>query len=149
RYLLPIAAPIAILASHLSTRWLAAGFALQLPLSVVLAIVNYQHADAYREFAASLAPQAARQRVWINSDWGLRYYLEAEGGLPLVRGQVVRPGDLVVSSELALPVPFTTGGGKLVPISVREVDSSIPLRLIGISARSGYSTASKGLLPFD
>ena len=37
RYLLPIAAPVALLASRLRPRWLALGFALQLALSLGLA----------------------------------------------------------------------------------------------------------------
>ena len=45
RYLLPMAAPVALLASRLRPKWLAAGFALQLALSLGLAAVNYQHWD--------------------------------------------------------------------------------------------------------
>ena len=149
RYLLPIAAPLALLASWLHKRWLVAGFACQMALSLALAWVNYQHWDGYRRFAGELREQAASHRVWINGEWGLRFYLEAEGGLPLVEGQAVRPGDLVVSSELAYPVPFTTGGGALTLVRAAEISSTLPLRLIGLDARSGYSTASKGFLPFD
>jgi len=152
RYLLPIAAPAAILASRrMANRpaWLAAGFACQLALSLAMARVNYEHWDGYRRFAQALAPEAANARVWINGEWGLRYYLESEGGLPLLRGQAVRPGDIVVSSRLAYPVPFTTGGG--VPTLLREhaIRTSLPLRLIGLNARSAYSTAAFGLRPFD
>jgi hypothetical protein len=108
--------------------------------------VNYQHWDGYRAFAASLQPY---HRIWINGEWGLRYYLESEGGLPLQRGQAVQPGDLVVSSELAYPVDFTYGGGILTRVADLEIRPAIPLRLIGLDAKSGYSTASKGLRPFD
>ncbi|HVP91794.1 MAG TPA: hypothetical protein VMS75_11330, partial [Terriglobales bacterium] len=45
RYLLPMAAPVAILASRLDRRWLSAGFAAQLTLGLGLAVVNYQHWD--------------------------------------------------------------------------------------------------------
>ena len=102
RYLLPIAAPVAILAArNYMPRWLAAGFALQLILSLGLATANYQHWDGYRKFADTLAPDAAQHRVWVNAEWGLRYYLESEGALPLAQDQVVQPGDTIVSSELA------------------------------------------------
>jgi hypothetical protein len=87
--------------------------------------------------------------VWINGEWGLRFYLEAEGGLPLVSGQAVRPGEVVVSSRLAFPIPFTTGGGVRVPLAEQEIRPWLPLRLIGLGARSAYSTASLGLRPFD
>lgn len=152
RYLLPISVPVAILASRrLAKRpgWLWAGWVCQTVLGLSLAWVNYQHWDGYRQLAASLAPIARQARVWINGEWGLRYYLESEGGLPLLRGQAVRPGEFVVSSRLAYPIPYTTGGG--VPTLVQEtpVVATLPLRLIGLGVRSAYSTASLGLRPFD
>ena len=104
RYVLPIAAPVALLVSALRPGWLAAGFSLQLTLALALAVVNYQHWDAYRRFAATLPTD---HRIWINGDWGLRYYLEAEGGLPLQRLQTVRPGDIVVTKRSLTPSPLT------------------------------------------
>ncbi len=149
RYLLPMAAPVALLVSRLNTRWLAVGFAAQMILSISLAVVNYQHWDGYRVFVVSLKPQVAGKRVWIDREWGLRYYLEAEGGLPIRREQALRPGDVVVTSELGYPVHFTTSGGALTSIAQREIRSSLPLRLIGLNTRSAYSTMNRGYLPFD
>lgn len=148
RYLLPIAAPVALLVSRVRQKWLAAGFVLQLALSLSLALVNFQHWDGYRKFAQSLSNEPAHRRVWINGEWGLRYYFESLGGLPIKRSQPVQPGELVVSSELAYPVTFTTGGGTLAPIAERPITSWLPFRLIGVDSHSAYSTASKGLLPF-
>ena len=79
----------------------------------------------------------------------LRFYFEADGGLPLVRGQAIRPNDMVVSSELAMPIQFSTGGGALAPLAEREIRSVLPFRLTGIDARSAYSSVSMGLRPFD
>jgi hypothetical protein len=152
RYLLPMAAPVAlIVAERLKDRprWLAAGFALQMALSLALAVVNFQHWDGYRRAARALAPDAARSRVWINGEWGLRFYLESDGGLPLQEGQPVAPGEIVVSSELAYPISFTTGGGRLSRMAEWEIRSAVPLRTIGLGARSAWSTASLGLRPFD
>jgi hypothetical protein len=152
RYLLPVAAPVAILASRALAhrpRWLVAGCLFQLALSLSLSVVNYQHWDGYRKFARTLQNESESRRVWINGEWGLRYYSETDGGLPLRRGQAVRPGDVVVSSDLAFPIQFTTGGGVLTPLTHREVDSPLPFRLAGLTARSAYSTASMGLRPFD
>ncbi|MDQ6706186.1 MAG: hypothetical protein M3Z85_09475, partial [Acidobacteriota bacterium] len=149
RYLLPIAPAVALLVSRLPPAWLATGFALQMALSISLAIVNYQHWDAYRAFAASLQSETARHRTWVNGEWGLRYYLEAEGAVPLHRDQWVPTGDIVVTSELAYPVSYNHGGRALVLVARREIKPSFPFRLIGLRARSGYSTADKGLLPFD
>ncbi len=150
RYLLPLALPIAILATQrarprLLQLSLACGFA----LSLTLAVVNYQHWDGYRRFARALAPDAQSKRVWINGEWGLRYYLESEGGLPLREGQVIHPGEIIASSKLGYPITFTTGGGVLAPIAQRTITSSIPLRLVALQGRAAYSTTMLGLRPFD
>jgi hypothetical protein len=149
RYLLPMAAPVALLASRLGGRWLVAGFALQMPLSIGLAAVNYEHWDGYRRFAQALRGQMENRRVWVNGEWGLRFYMEAEGALPLVNNQAVRPGEIVVSSELGYPAPFTAGGGMLVPIARAEILPRLPLRIIGLGTKSAYSTVSNGYRPFD
>ena len=60
RYLLPMAAPVAILASRLPVKWLAPAFALQLALALALAAVNYQHWEGYRTFAADLRAPVRR-----------------------------------------------------------------------------------------
>jgi len=148
RYLLPIAAPVAILAVRACGRRIViAGFAVQMALSLGLAIVNYQHWDAYRQFAASLAKQVSEHRVWINAEWGLRYYFESEGALPMARGQVLQPGEIMVSSALALPLPVRA---PLAPLAEVEIRPAIPLRIISLDGRSAYSVASpRGLLPFE
>jgi hypothetical protein len=147
RYLLPIAGPIAIFTARRSPpRWLAAGFALQLMLSLGLATANYQHWDGYRKFAATLAKDASDHRVWVDAEWGLRYYLESEGALPLSKEQIVQPGEIIVSSELAHPV---TVNAPVALVSTAAIVPGIPLRLISLSRRSAYSSASDGLLPFE
>ena len=150
RYLLPLSLPLAILVSQrLSARWLALGFAAQLTLGLLLAIVNYQHWDGYRQFARSLRPLAETSRVWINGEWGLRFYLESEGALPLLQGQALHPGETVVTSALAFPLKPLTGGGTLAPIAEKTISSAIPLRLVALNGRSAYSTTLFGLRPFD
>ena len=145
RYLLPMAAPIALLASRLRPKWLAAAFAIQLALGLGLAAVNYQHWDGYRQFAQSLRAPAAGHRVWVDGEWGLRFYLESDGALPLKRTQRLRPGDIVVSSDLGASVnpvaPFA-------PLRAAEIRPALPLRLIGLESHSGYSTVSRGFWPF-
>jgi hypothetical protein len=138
-----------LLVSRLRVRWLAIGFAAQLALSLALATVNYQHWDGYRRFARQIRAATAGHRVYIDGEWGLRYYMEADGGLPLERGatgHVLRAGDIVVSSQLAYPIAFTA---PTAPIAEQAIRATLPLQLIGLEARSGYSTATKGLRPFD
>jgi len=147
RYLLPIAAPVAILAARKAQpRWIYAGFALQMALSLGLAIANYQHWDGYRQFAKTLATDASQHRVWVDAEWGLRYYLEAEGALPLSRDQVIQPGETVVSSQLAHAV---TINAPVAQERAEDIVPSVPLRLISLSRRSAYSSAGGGLLPFE
>jgi hypothetical protein len=143
RYLLPIAAPVALLVSRLRPRWLALGFVLQMTLSLGLAAMNYQHWDGYRQFAATLPAKTAGHRVWVDGDWGYRYYLIAEGALPLAKTQTLRPGDIVVTSELnhSSEIHATT-------VAQAEIGSPIPLRIIGLGSHSGFSSSSAGLWPF-
>lgn len=147
RYLLPIAAPIAILTAEAAPRWwIFAGLAVQLVISLGLATVNYQHWTAYRDFATKLPHDAAGHRIWINADWGLRWYLEAEGGLPLAKNQPIQPGDIVVTSELANPLP---PGVPLAPFAQMEISPKIPLRLISLNGHSAYSYGAHGDRPFE
>jgi hypothetical protein len=148
RYLLPMAAPVALLASRLRVRWLALGVAANMALGLGLAQVNFQHWDACRRFAASLSVSqrvSAGYRVWVDAELGMRHYLEAQGALPLRKIQQLRPGDLVVSSELEASVHPK---GPLALLAKTEIDPAIPLRLIGVESHSGYSTVSRGFWPF-
>ncbi len=151
RYLLPLAAPLAMLVARSVPRreFAQVAVACQLCLSLGLAWTNYEHWDGYRRLVQNLSPELHHRRAWINGEWGLRFYAEAEGALPLNRGQALRPGDLLLSSELAYPIPYTTGGGQLVPYREQEIRTDLPFRLIGLNSRSGYSTASFGLRAFD
>ncbi|HEV8145936.1 MAG TPA: glycosyltransferase family 39 protein [Bryobacteraceae bacterium] len=147
RYLLPLAAPVAILAVRAcSTKFVMIGFVLQIGLSLGFAIVNYQHWAGYRDFAASLAPQVKQHRTWIDAEWGLRFYLESEGALPLARNQTPRPREIVVSSELFRPVEFNAA---IAPLASLEIRPSIPLRLISIDGKSAYSVVGRGIWPFE
>jgi hypothetical protein len=145
RYLLPIATPLALLVSHLRPRWLAAGVAVQGALGLGMAVVSYQHWDGCRVFAESLRPAAVGHRVWVDGEWGLRYYLERDGALPLRRGQGLRAGDLVVSSALGASAAVNA---PLAPVAAREIRPILPLRLIGLDSHSGYSTCARGFWPF-
>ena len=57
-----------------------------------------------------------------------------------------KPGDTIVSSELAHPV---TVNAPVAQVSAADIAPSIPLRLISLSHRSAYSSAADGLLPFE
>ena len=148
RYLLPIAAPVAILASFARRPWLIAGFAIQMTLSLCLSIANYQHWDAYREFARGVVRQSAGHRLWINSEWGLRHYMEDAGARVAKPDQLIPSGDIVVWSELVQGVHLTHPGELSATLLQRDVRPWMPFRLIGIESYTGYSTISNGFAPF-
>lgn len=151
RYLLPLALPVAFLAARrFSARrlWLWLSLGAQLVVGLALATVNYDHWDGYRQVVRRYEGDWKDKRVWVNGELGLRYYAESAGAIPLERGQALRPGDVVLSSQLTA-IPFTTGGAALIPIAQVPVTSRLPLRLIGLNARSGYSAAAMGLRAFD
>jgi hypothetical protein len=150
RYLLPLAAPLVLLVvERLEQRpkWLYAGLAANLALGLALAFTNYQHWDAYRQFIQAHSADLKSNRTWINGEWGMRFYAESLGALPLPLGQELRSGDLVLSSELAYPIPMSSA--PRIEVASMEVQPLLPLRLVGLHARSGYSDASVGVRPFD
>ncbi|HEY4360418.1 MAG TPA: glycosyltransferase family 39 protein [Bryobacteraceae bacterium] len=145
RYLLPLAAPVAILLANAAPqRILIPAFALQLGLGLTLAEVNAQHWQAYRDFAAAFPKD--HHRIWVSGEWGLRFYLESIGALPLRNDQQVQPGDTIVSEALASPPPLP---GSTATVGETEVRPSIPLRIVSLTGRSAYSTGSTGMLPFE
>lgn len=150
RYLLPIAAPVALLAARRleqRTALLAGGVAASLALGLALASANYDHWNGYRQFVENVRGDIARQRSWINGEWGFRYYAEAEGALPLQRNTALHVGDLVLTSDLSAFSPPANVPRKL--LAEQAIRSRLPFRLIGLDSRSGYSTAAAGLRPFD
>ncbi len=150
RYLLPVAAPVAILTSRFlrgRRLWLISGLAAQLCLSLLLAKVNYDHWDGYRQFVLRHADEIAHRRTWVAAEWGLRFYAEAYGALPLTVSTPVQPEDLVLTSALADAA--SRSRSNLVNIDAFAIRPRIPFRLIGLGTRSCFQTAAFGLRQFD
>ena len=120
RYLLPIAAPVALLASRLRPRWLALGFALQMALSVGLAMETTITGPPIALWLQLSRVLRTDHRVWVDGEWGLRYYLEQAGALPLTHAQTLRPADLVVSSALGHAVPLTAPATPIMQVGIRS-----------------------------
>ena len=148
RYLLPIAAPVAILASFSRRSWVIGGFAVQMALSLCLAIENYQHWAAYREFTQEIVKQAGGHRIWINSEWGLRHYMEDAGARVPSPGQLIPAGDVVVWSELVHPVTLKHPGELVASLLQQEVRPWMPFRIIGLQSYAGFSSIQRGFAPF-
>ena len=149
RYLLPIAAPVATLAAtRLSRTWLAGAVVCNVALGLALAQVNYTLWDGYRDFVRSI-PDAFgdnKYKVWVNGELGLRYYVENAGGLPVRLDRALYPGEWVIESQLAFPISLNAPLSRLAD---REIKPYLPLRIVGLEAKSGYSSVAFGLRPFD
>jgi 4-amino-4-deoxy-L-arabinose transferase-like glycosyltransferase len=152
RYLLPLAPAVimlAVRAFETRPKWLLSGFALELAFSLPFAVSHYQWSNAYRAFVEGLAPRLAGHRVFTNGEWGLQYYGEQAGAKPLLHGAVLKPGDIVLASDLGYPIPFEHPGSRTERIAEYTVRPRVPLRLIAMNARSAFSTISFGVRPFD
>ncbi len=145
RYLLPMAAPVCLLASRLRPRWLAPGFAIQLSIGLGLAAMNYQHWDGYRQFAHRIAPLTEGRRVWVDGEWGFRSYLEAQGGLALTKTTQLRPGEFIASSALGHAVDVN---GPTAIVATEVIQPFVPFRILGLESHSGYSDVGRGFWPF-
>ncbi|MBM3784701.1 MAG: glycosyltransferase family 39 protein [Acidobacteria bacterium] len=135
RYLLPLTLPIAIIAAERAKPWHVLATAVP---GVALAVVNYQHWDAYRQISIP------ERRVWANGELGFRFYLEAQGAVPLLRSQRPQPGDWVISSQLTA---IAHKPGAL--IRSFDITPALPIRILGLGSKSGFSTVDFGLRPFD
>lgn len=150
RYLLPLAAPLALLAARSAAKpLLAAGVAVQLAFSLLLATAYYQYVSQYRDFAARLEPLVESRRLWFNADWGLRYYLEEIGGEAVLAGQPLSPQAALVTSRLGGMAPVETLGQRRELLRAEIRSGGIPLTVVGVSSHSGNASAGFGLLPFD
>jgi hypothetical protein len=150
RYLLPLAAPLAILMANALRDWpgpLRIGAVLQLLLSLTLAFANFEHWAAYVNAASPAATGLGRR--WVHADWGLRFYEESRGAIPALPGQALRPGDLLVTSRLAGTAVFQAGGGQLTKVYETAIQPVVPLRLLAPESRSGYSSAQRGQRAFE
>ncbi|MDX2178677.1 MAG: glycosyltransferase family 39 protein [Bryobacteraceae bacterium] len=144
RYLLPIAPALALwAAAKLSEERLTYAVAAQMMLAGLLALTNYQHWQTYKDFA--LANVVPDRRVWVDGEWGFRYYAESRGAVALPQGRRMQDGDRLLEQELA----HGNRSSNLPVLAQREIRPSLPLCLIGTNCRSGWSSVAFGLRPFD
>ena len=151
RYLLPMSAPVAILAARrLSGRrgWLIAGVAVQGTFSIALGVVNYQHWNGYRAFENRIHEEVSTRRTWVSAEWGMRFYAETDGALPLVQHPTLRASDMLVSSALSVSPVVVPGFGRAVVASA-AITPTLPFRLIGVGTKSAFSSCGFGLRAFD
>jgi len=152
RYLLPLAPALAMLAARRLKAHpgrLATAFALQMCFGLALAASHYQHSCAYREFASKAIDPTHASRTFLNGSWGFQFYGQKAGARAILRNQALELGDRLITSRLGFPVPFRlVPGTQLKLLDKVEVKPAVPLRVIGISGGSAFSTVAFGLRPF-
>lgn len=148
RYLLPVAAPLAILAAErLGPRRMAAAVLAQAALAFALAWAAMQHWKGYRDIAEKVPLDGGK--AYVAGEWSLRYYLEQRGAAPVMAGQRIAAPAVIVRSELGFPVHYSTGGGRAELAAVYELRPALPVQLMGLGAKSAWMTCAFGLRPFD
>lgn len=147
RYVLPLAPPLAILAAErLGSRRLGAAVLAQAALAFALAYAAMRHWQGYKDIAARVE---AGRHTYVAGEWSLRYYLEKRGARPVLAGERIGPGSVIVRSELGFPVHYSTGGGRAETLALYEIRPALPLQLMGLHAKSAWMTCAFGLRPFD
>jgi hypothetical protein len=129
-------------------------FAVSLVLSLLLARVDVDYADAQRAVSRMTAAESAApgRKVWFTGHWGLQYYMERAGASALDAGaggwSAVRPGDVAV-------IPLNNTMQLLPPPDLRfklreiRIGEPIPLRLIDVGRRqAGFYASPFGFLPY-
>jgi hypothetical protein len=151
RYLLPLAAALALLAARgLADRpgWLRAAIAFNLVLGFAAAWVNAEHWCGSRAASEEAMTLAGGAPVWTSAEWGTRHYAERAGARPLPAGQRLSAGEFLLTTALSGHVEFGTGGNRMVKRMDREIRPSLPLRLAGLDGGAGYATVGFGLRSF-
>jgi hypothetical protein len=148
RYLLPLVAPMVllfVLQYQNRPRWLALALAVNLVLGLNLSFAEYEFSRVY----AQVPPPPGRTFL-VNGEWGFRYYMLQRGGRMLEEHSVPRPGEWIVTSELALGANYDTLAEETaVPLRTLDLPVRTPLRLIDRHAHSAFMTVGAGLLPFS
>ncbi len=152
RYLLPLAAAVAMLATReleKRPKVLVAAFVLQFFVSMGLAASHYQHSNGYRAYTRQMASQISAHRTFLNGEWGFQYYGQAAGARPLLRDTELQAGDLLLTSRLGFPLaPRLAPGTMRKMVAEMRIVPALPLRVIAIEGHSAFSSVAFGVRPF-
>jgi len=121
-----------------------------LALSLVLGIVDEEHAGRYRDLAVRIRESYPQRNVWFVGEWGFRYYM-SQGGARYLKStdDVPQSGDVVVR-------PFIAGMHEISPallarttlVEHQPLPSRWPIRLMNFEAKAGYYSVHWGYLPW-
>jgi len=163
RYILPALPPMVLLLMYASDdhhveRGRSLSFAVIVCFAAAFGLAcsfaDYQYAQTYKDFTREVKVFQQNSdktfQVWYVGKWGMKYYMEKEGFLPLPEdSKGVRKGDFVIIPEMPR---FWQPGPDLIPrlhlYATKEYRSWLPLRLFNRRSNAGFYAHHWGLLPF-
>ncbi|MHB9111777.1 MAG: glycosyltransferase family 39 protein [Thermoleophilia bacterium] len=165
RYLLPLFPPVVLLFVSYArnvftdrTRWsrfAIAAVACTAIMGTAVSIADYQLSGVYRDFAGEYPGKltAGDHQIWFAGEFGLRYYLEAEGGRYLTKqDDSPAPGDHVILSH-GLIAYFISDELKnrlqLVESIEYPAGAGWPIRIQDRNSQAGFYDQFHGNLPFS
>ncbi len=163
RYLLPLFPPVVLMFVRYArgiitdrTRWLRfaiAAVACTAVTGVAVSIADYQLAGVYRDFASSYSGQLGSEghKIWFAGEFGLRFYLEDNGGQYLTKqDNSPAPGDHVILSH-GLIAYFISDelNSRLQPEQRIDYRGSWPVRVEDPGSQAGFYDQFHGNVPYS
>jgi len=163
RYLLPMFPPVVLMFIRYSSgifadskawrNFAVAAVACTAAAGLAVSIADYRLAGVYRDFATTQAGELESQghQLWFAGEFGLRYYLEQNGGRYLTSDDnSPQPGDRVVLSH-GLIAYFISGElkNRLQLERSLEYPSAWPVRMEGAGSQAGFYDQFHGNLPWS
>ena len=137
RYLLPMAAPVALLASRQAPRWLALGFALQLALSLGLADRELRRIGPPTGRLRQRSSEIGERRRVVGG-WRMGASLLPGAGRRAPAhedSKVAARRTLWFRVRWGMPVTVTDPADHILQVGIR---SAIPLRIVGLETHSAF-----------
>lgn len=163
RYLLPLFPPVVLVFIRYARgvitgarNWrnfaLAAIIVTAIP-GIAVAVADYQLAGVYRDFGSTFPhePEAQERKIWFAGEFGLRYYLEANGGQYITRqGDQPAPGDYVVMSHQVISSHISDELKQSLQLErVEEYPVGWPVRIQDEGSLAGFYGQFHGYLPYS
>lgn len=122
-------------------------------LGALVSLSDYELAASKRffaeEYAIGYGGEAAGNRLWFSSEFGVRYYMEKQGSRELSERSQVKDGDLVVLPMIAgsrIPAEFEK---RLTLVDSISLHSLWPVRVTDHRAGAGFYGSRWGPLPYS
>lgn len=136
--------------SALWRRWLAFGSIPTLAVTMLLATVDYQYANASRRFVTQHVRPMAKQgeTIYISGHWGFQYYMEEIGATPIDENDFrLKTGDIIVAAEnnphlRRLDIEIEA-------VARMSVSNPYGVHVMSLPSHAGFYANSWGMLPFN